>query len=407
MPDPQDPILADIFLSNIRSNYALLQDKARGSRPGGQAALPLPQGDLDFFWPDLMPVVKADAYGHGHIEAGRELMRAGADCFASGNVREAVELRLGLAGAGGEKNFPPILSLLGLTGPDDLGLCVRHGIIPLIYNARQLEILKTLPSLSGKLAVGVKCNTGMARLGFDAEDIPHLREALRQIPGVRPLLALSHLHSADSDTGPENTRLQAKKFAAVLSALRVEWPRLAASLANSAGTLMAHEIGKLIGPHICRPGIALYGCNPFAGTDLENKGRGLRPAMAVSAPLISERRIRAGESLGYGLSFTAVQDTRVGIMTAGYADGFSRGLSNKGEVCVCGKRAPVVGRVSMQMSAVDISALPDDAGWPLRAWLIGGPYAQAVSGEETASAWGSIVYEVLCLLGRNRRVHHP
>ncbi|MDR1489178.1 MAG: alanine racemase [Desulfovibrio sp.] len=407
MPDPQDPILAEVFLSNIRANYALLRDKARGSRPEGRAFMPLPQRDLAFYWPDLVPVVKADAYGHGHIEVSRDLMRAGADFFASGNVREAVELRLGLAGADGEKSCPPILSLLGLTGPDDLGLCVRHGIIPLIYDARQLEILKTLPSISGELAIGVKCNTGMSRLGFDAEDVPHLREALRGIPGVRPLLALSHLHSADSAAGPQNTRIQAKKFAATLSVLRTEWPHLAASLANSAGTLLAPEIGELIGPHICRPGIALYGYNPFAGTALENEGSGLRPAMAVSAPLISERRIRAGESLGYGLAFTAVQDTRVGIMAAGYADGFSRGLSNKGEVCVCGKRAPIIGRVSMQMSAVDISALPDDAGWPLRAWLIGGPHAEAVSGEETAKAWGSIVYEVLCLLGRNRRVHHP
>jgi alanine racemase len=127
--------------------------------------------------------------------------------------------------------------------------------------------------------------------------------------------------------------------------------------------------------------------------------------MAVSAPLLSERVLPAGAGLGYGHTFRAERPMRVGIIAAGYADGFSRGLSGRGEVCIAGVRAPVLGRVSMQMSAVDLSALPRGLEKPDRAWILGGPWAQAVKAEELAAAWGSIAYEVMCLLGRNERIY--
>jgi alanine racemase len=127
--------------------------------------------------------------------------------------------------------------------------------------------------------------------------------------------------------------------------------------------------------------------------------------MAVSAPLLSERVLPAGAGLGYGHTFRAERPMRVGIIAAGYADGFSRGLSGRGEVCIAGVRVPVLGRVSMQMSAVDLSALPRGLEKPERAWILGGPWARAVKVEELAAAWGSIAYEVMCLLGRNERIY--
>ncbi|MDR0828135.1 MAG: alanine racemase [Desulfovibrio sp.] len=413
--DPYGPLRADIFPGNIRANFDLLRVRAAGARPHAQSRnenppkglLPLPEGDRPFNWPLLMPVLKADAYGHGHIATGLELLRGGAEFFASGDVAESVALRLGLTAEGKDAPYVPILSLLGLCAADDAAACVKHGIIPLIYSARQIEMLAALlPSLPGEIGLAIKCNSGMSRLGFDEEDLPELREALRKIPGARPLLALSHLHSADTAAGREQTRAQAGRFAAMLASLRQDWPHLAASLGNSAGTLLAPEISAQLGPHVCRPGLALYGYNPFAGTDLESLGRGLKAAMAVSAPLISERILSPGQGLGYGHTFKAGRPMRIGIMAAGYADGFSRGLSNKGFVCVEGERAAILGRVSMQMSAVDLSALPQNAKGPFRVWILGGPHARAVSGEELAGVWGSIVYELLCLLGRARRVYH-
>jgi alanine racemase len=399
-------VQSHIFLKNIVGNFRLLAAAARGGA-GVSAPQRMPDGaggEEAFTWPELVPVLKADAYGHGHIEAARSLAEAGARAFASGCASEAAVLRAGLDEGGRCTPRPPILALLGIQSREDMELCAPRGIIPVLGDFEQLKMLETFRFRSGPAAVAVKCNTGMSRLGFNEEELPALCAALRALPGVRPVLALSHLHSADAEGGREAARAQAVVFARMLRGLRAEYPDTAASLANSAGTLFAAELTDIIGPHVCRPGLALYGADPFHGAS-PSPGRALAPAMAVSAPLLSERMLPAGAGLGYGHAFRAERPVRVGIIGAGYADGFSRCLSGRGEVCIAGVRAPVLGRVSMQMSAVDMSALPRGLEKPERAWIMGGPWARSVKVEELAAAWGSIAYEVMCQLGRNERVY--
>ncbi|MDR1946315.1 MAG: alanine racemase [Desulfovibrio sp.] len=399
-------VQAHIFLENIVGNFRLLTAAAR-SGAGVCAPLLLPDaggGESSFIWPELVPVVKADAYGHGHIEVARSLAGAGARAFASGCAGEAAALRSGLEESAGASR-PPILALLGILSREDMELCAAHGIIPLLSDFAQLRMLENFRFGAGLAAVAIKFNTGMSRLGFNEEELPALCAALRSLPGLRPVLALSHLHSADTEGGREAARAQAVVFARMLQSLRAEYPDIAASLANSAGTFFASDLTEIIGPHVCRPGLALYGGNPFYGTARESSGAGTAPAMAVSAPLLAERTLPEGAGLGYGHTFRAGRAMRVGIIAAGYADGFSRGLSNRGEVCIAGARAPVIGRVSMQMSAVDLSALPRGLEKPERAWIMGGPWARSVKAEELAAAWGSIAYEVMCTLGRNERVY--
>jgi alanine racemase len=399
-------VQAHIFSANIAGNFRLLAAAARDGA-GRSAPQRMPDGaggEDGFIWPELVPVLKADAYGHGHIEAARRLADAGARAFASGCAGEAAALRAGLDEGGYRAPRPPILALLGILSRNDMELCAPRGIIPVIGDFTQLKMLENFRIGSGAAAIAVKCNTGMSRLGFNEEDLPALCAALRALPGVRPVLALSHLHSADAEDGRETARAQALVFARMLQGLRAEYPDMAASLANSAGTLFAAELKDIIGPHVCRPGLALYGVDPFHGRPA-SPGRDLAPVMAVSAPLLSERMLPTDAGLGYGHTFRAGRSMRVGIIAAGYADGYSRGLSGRGEVCIAGVRAPVLGHVSMQMSAVDLSALPRGLEKPERAWLMGGPWARAVRAEELAAAWGSIAYEVLCLLGRNERVY--
>lgn len=407
---------AHIDLSRIVKNWHHLTDISAAALPGPGKAVPpalLPEpegGETVFVWPSQLAVVKADAYGHGHIRVAEALLKEGATLFASGSVQEAVQLREAVTalppGGRPAANNPAIISLLGLVTRDDVFLCAKHGIIPLVHSTEQLALLE---GANVRLAVGIKCNTGMSRLGFNEDELPSFIDGLRKNPKIRPVIALTHMHSADTGQGREMVRVQGAIFARMLQTLRAVWPYLAASQGNSAGTLLAGEIAAAIGPHVCRPGVALYGTNPFAGTDLAPLGQGLLPAMAVSAPVLAVRTLPKGAGIGYGHTHIADKDTRVGIIAAGYADCYTRSLSGRGVVCVEGARAPILGRVSMQMTAVDLSGLPEAPSRPRPgiAWLMGGPGADAVSVEELAHLWGTITYEVLCLLGYNERVYGP
>ncbi len=400
---PTNPLhlpIAHIDVSRICHNFELLTKlsataKASSDAPFAAAPLPThfgqnkPQG---FTWPAQLAVIKADAYGHGHIETAKALLQTGVDMFASGSVQECVALREHI------KDSAVILNLLGPISTEDIKLCTKHGIIPLIHNQDQVELLKEVTST---LPIAIKCNTGMARLGFDAHELDDAIVNIKSLPYIMPVLALSHLHSADTTGVQEEIKIQGTNFAHMLKKLRAIWPNIAASLANSAGTIFAEEIKSHIGAHICRPGIALYGSNPFNNTSFASRAKGLLPAMWVSAPILGTRKLQNGHGIGYGHTFVAKQDLSIAIIACGYADGFSRGLTHKGEACIEGTIVPLVGRVAMQMIAANITKLQNQK--PKQAWLLGGPYENAISTERLATTWETITYEVLCILGNNTR----
>lgn len=413
--------IAEVDLGAIVYNYEML----RQSRETAQGVEACPELGVatGIHLPAVMPVVKADAYGHGHIEVSETLCRAGAGGFASGSVQEACLLRQGLA----EKQlFPEVVSLLGPVTAEDWQLVLRYSIIPVVHSLEQLALLPAT-GLRGAgdglfpvderrplLPIVVKCNSGMARLGFGMKELPAFLQALAvhsrpfeagNVRGLVPVMAISHLACADGPDGPEQMLTQAKTFSGMLELLRRQGP-VAASLCNSAGTLLAEYADPVIGPQVCRPGIALYGHSPLEGTPHEEKGRALRPAMRVRTPIIALRELESGENIGYGHTWTAGQKTLVGIIAAGYADGFSRGLSNKGQVSVGGIRANILGRVSMQMTAVDLSLLAAKDNPPRVGEfvdIIGGEGDAVISADELARHWGTISYEALCLLGMNPR----
>lgn len=406
--------LAYVDIERICANYRHLCSLLAADEFSSGPTVTLPgrdEKDVPFTWPAMLPVIKSDAYGHGHIRVAQALIeKEGVRIFASGRVQEASELRQGLEEAGGRQENavdgppPVILSLLGPVGPEDVELCEKFNIIPTIHSMEQLPLLA---SLKKRLPVAIKCNSGMARLGFGPGDMGHLRERLRALPKVVPVLALSHLAKADSDDGAENIRAQAMLFAGMLASLRESWPDMAASLCNSAGLLQARIATEIIGRHTCRGGIALYGGNPLHSTKQAALGGGLTPAMSVSAPIIAVRTLMPGEGTGYGHTFVAQEAMRIGIIGVGYSNYFPRSLSNRGVVCAGGARARVLGRVSMEMTAIDLSGAPH-LGVGDTVWLLGGPYETAVTPEELAAQWGTISYEVFCLLGSNaRRYERP
>jgi alanine racemase len=367
------PCRAYIHTDRLRRNFMRLGDPAR-----------------------LIPVVKSDAYGHGLIPASKVLAAAGARSFAVGAVTEALALRA--ACSGGEM----ILALLGVLDAEEAALAAAADIVPLVHDARGMELLAARGMPERPARIAVKWNTGMARLGFEPEEAGEVLERLRALPGLRPVLCLSHMAAADMPEEDAFSARQIRVFGEISALMKSAFPDLRASLANSAA-LLGHPAAAF---DLARPGIALYGCNPFCGTSLEHLGADLECAMDVGAPLLQIRDLKPGESAGYGRAFTAKRAMRAGIIGTGYADGYARSFSGRGVLTLRGRRVPVLGRVCMGMLLIDASDAPDARPGDT-AWILGGPDGNAVRIHELARLWGSIGYEVFCLLGRNEKRYLP
>lgn len=348
--------------------------------------------------PDLMPVVKSDAYGHGLVPVARALDEEGALRFAVGTAAEGAALRE--AGLGQE-----IVLLMGCVTPEDWRTAVASGLTPLIGTFADIRAAARAAAEGGAtLRVAIKCDTGMSRLGFSLEDAPALLEALRGRPLLHPALVLSHFACADMPDEDAYTATQTRRFGEFCAALDAAFPALARSLGNSAATLGLPETRY----EACRPGLALYGGNPFAGTAREDLGNGLEWVMSVAAPILAVRSLSAGESVSYGRLFTAPRSMRVAVAAAGYSTGYARALSNRASLLVRGRRVPQVGRVCMSMLMLDVSQVPDATAGDL-AWALGGPASpgeKPVDAQELAGLLDTIPYEILCLMGAlNPRVY--
>jgi alanine racemase len=346
----------------------------------------------------LIPVVKADAYGHGLLPVARALAQCGAQSFAVGAVSEALLLRAeGFGNAANNGAF--CLALLGAPTPEEMARAAAADIVPLVHDQRGLELAAAHGSPDRPLRIAVKWNTGMTRLGFSPEDAPAVIEGLRSLPNLQATLCVSHLAAADTPEQDAYTKQQIQTFSAIVRQMRC-FPGIRATLANSAAALGWPAAAF----DLARPGIALYGGNPFHGTSRAAIGAELESAMDVGAPVLHVRRIRTGESVGYGRAFIAPRDMRIGIVGVGYAGGYARAFSNCGQIMLRGERVAVLGRVCMDMIFIDLSAMPEAQSGDT-AWLLGGPEPGAVTIHELADAWGTISYEVFCLLGRNQRTY--
>lgn len=345
------PLVATIDLSAIRHNYAL----AKGCAPGRQA----------------FAVVKANAYGHG----AREVVSAlpDADGFVVACLEEAGEVRA-LHGKA------RVLLLQGCFEAKEYLMAAQLGLDVVVQSREQAEALLGC-TLNRPLNVWLKLDSGMHRLGFSAAELRDWHARLCGSEQVAELNLISHFACADLPEHPLN--------AVQLAAYRSldDLPFAKRSLANSAAILTRPEA------HMdwLRPGIMLYGASPFAERPAAELG--LKPAMTLSGSLIAVREVPAGESVGYGASWVAERPTRIGTLSCGYADGYPRSAPVGTPVLVGGRRVPLVGRVSMDMLTVDLSAVPEaQVGTPVELWGAQLPV------DEVAAACGTIGYELLSKL---------
>ncbi|MBU1003311.1 MAG: alanine racemase [Proteobacteria bacterium] len=337
-------------------------------------------------------VVKSDAYGHGLSTVAEALAGAGARTLAVGTVGEAAVLA--------NTTFTGrVVSLLGPQLPEDYALAVKRRVICFCGRREQLRRLdEAAGAAGGKALVSLKFDTGMRRLGFLPEEATEILELLRGLVHLEAVMVSSHLATADEPGAEAFVHEQATRFKEIVRVLRAGGLVVEANLCNSAALLAFPEYhfdGQ-------RPGISLYGGNPFYGTSKENLGCCLRPAMEVTSRIYQVHDLKSGEGINYGLTYCAERDMRVAIVGVGYADNYSRALSGKSWMVVAGQRVPVVGRVCMQMTAVDVSAVPEARAGDT-VWLMGGDSAVAIHACELAQWWGTISYEVYCLMGMNPR----
>ncbi|MDD4911110.1 MAG: alanine racemase [Sideroxydans sp.] len=319
----------------------------------------------------VMAVVKANAYGHGLLRVAEALRDA--EGFALLDIRDAIILR----DAGFRQT---ILLLEGFFTQEEVPLLAEYELTTVVHNHQQLAWLEAYPRKNG-LSVWLKINTGMNRLGFMPADVPAVMERLKSYRGVRDVTLMTHFAQADEAVGIAK---QLEVFNHVAASYHA--PR---SLANSA-TILRHPDAQ--GDWV-RPGIMLYGSSPFA--DVSAQALGLQAVETLSSELISVRELRRGECVGYGASFRAENTMRIGTVACGYADGYPRHAATGTPILVNGKRTRTLGRVSMDMLAVDLSDISDaQIGSPVVLWGEGLPV------DEVASAAGTISYELLCALAQ-------
>ena len=329
-------------------------------------------------------VVKANAYGHG-LERGMRGFAA-ADGLALIEPDNAVRLReLGWT--------KPLLLLEGIFDAADAQLLARHRIDSTVHCVEQIALLEQA-GLAGAIDVHLKMNTGMNRLGFTPAAFAQAHARLRAIARVRNITLMTHFANADELEHPRLTiREQVARFSS--GARGIDGPR---SLSNSGGVLHQKALAaqlSLVHDWV-RPGVMLYGGTPGGKSASEF---GLRPTMTLASEIIAIQHVVAGDSVGYGSRFEAAGPMRIGVVACGYADGYPRHAGQGTPVLVDGVPTPLVGRVSMDMLTVDLTAVPlAHVGSKVTLWGAGLPI------DTVAAAAGTIGYELMCALASRVRI---
>jgi alanine racemase len=343
----------------------------------------------------LMAVVKANGYGHGAVEVARTALENGAEWLGVARLAEAVDLRKAGLDA-------PIL-VFGYTPPADAGRLLDFDLRQSVYALEAAQAYSAAAAAAGgRIRTHVKVDTGMGRLGLVpaalagqgpgnavGDDLIRTATAIARLPGISAEGIFTHFAASDS-ADLSSAKRQLALFSEVLSALRARGLEFEVRhAANSAAVIALPEAHF----DLVRPGIALYGLMPSDKVDLT--GISLKPAMALKARIIHLKAVPAGTCISYGMTYRTPRPTVIATVPAGYADGFRRQFSSKGEMLVRGLRVPVVGRVCMDLTMIDVGAVPGAAIGD-EVVLFGRQGGESISADDLARELGTINYEIVC-----------
>lgn len=369
MPTASAPVSATIDLRAIGDNLAALRTRVD---PGT----------------GLLAAVKANAYGHGGVAVSRYLERTGhAQMLGVATVPEAIELRM--AGIS-----LPILKLSHCL-PDELPAAIDAGVTLTVVDEDTIRAASSAasagPQGTATLGVHLKLDSGMGRIGSPIETGVRLARLVRALSGVHLDGVFTHLATSDLADDHGFTAHQLDDFRGVVAAIEADGGPVRWVHAANSGALLGHD---LTGFTLARPGIAMYGYYPDATTP---HTVALRQAIRMQSRLFFRKWVTAGTTIGYGRTWTAPTDTWIGTVPIGYADGFSRQNSNRGSMIINGRRVPVVGRVCMDQTMINLGPDAVDAVGD-EVVCLGGQGAQFISTDDVAEVMGTISYEVTCLI---------
>jgi alanine racemase len=371
------PTWAEVSLRTLRQNFRAVQQHI-------SAAV------------QVCAIVKADAYGHGAVECSRALEEEGARWFGVTSLDEAIPLRE--AGIRGR-----ILLMTGFWRGEEEEI-VRLGLTPTVWETGQIELFERAATALGvaKHPIHLKVDTGMGRLGVAPEDLPRICSALKSSSHLVLEGLSTHLASSEVLDEP-SVAAQLKSFAEVRALLaRQGFNPPLIHAANTGAVISRPESWNTM----VRPGIALYGYYlPFERAGREVSGSGLRlkvrPVLTWKTRILSLRDMRANQALGYGGTYVTKAPARIAVLPVGYADGLNRKISSQGRVIVGENYAPIVGRISMDLTLADVTGLPGVAVGD-EVVLLGTTDGLSVDAREHASLSQTVPYEILC--GISKRV---
>lgn len=356
----------EINLSALRHNYKLCRAKSGGAK--------------------VMPMVKADGYGHGMIECARVLTEEDAPAFGVAESCEGRKLR--------ESGISePIYVLVGLM-PEAIPEMLEYGLTPVIVDGSLLTEMSRM-AMDRDIVVGlhIKMDAGMGRQGCLPEEVAGMVRQVNELPGLRLDGVMAHFPMAD-EADSTNTMEVFNRFQQAVAGVETMLPTgCSLHIANSGG--LFHFTSTAL--HMVRPGIALYGCSPD-GKD-RHYDEELQPVMSFSTSIIQVRSVPGGTGLGYGQTYVTSRKTKLAVLPVGYEDGYLRALSGRAQVLVHGQRVPVVGRISMNLTLVDVTDIPSEVKRGDKAVLMGSQGDDLITADEVASWMDTISYEVLCLFG--------
>ena len=363
------PTWAEIDLNNLAANFNRVR----------QRVTPVAR---------VMAVIKANAYGHGAVSCARRLASEGADWFGVALPEEGIELRA--AGI-----TQPVLCLGGFW-PGQAAICIQHNLTPVVYHLEMIDALNQAATNAGVVAdVHLKVDTGMGRLGVRFDQLSEFVNALAQFRNVRIDGIMSHLAAADDTACQPLTHDQIQRFEDAVVVFREHGYRPThLHLANSAG-IYGHRgsWGNMV-----RPGGVLYGLWRDVLSLSESDDPGLLPVMSLHSRISLLKWVPAGETIGYGCTFEASRRSLIATLPIGYHDGYLRGLSNRAHVIVRGEYAPVVGRISMDLTLIDVTNVNGvelDDQVTLLGWDRQQPELN-IPAEVLARIAGTLSYEVTC-----------
>jgi alanine racemase len=329
----------------------------------------------------ILAVVKAQAYGHGALRVSRHLLELGADMLGVALIEEGRELRA----AGIEA---PVL-VMGAVFPEQAEAIAELGLTPLVYDmAVARAVADAAQKLKVKVAVHVKIDTGMGRIGISPAAAEDFIADLVNLDGITVQGLMTHF--ADADLRDKRfASEQMDRFESVLK--KLDSRGIAIPLRHAANSAAVLDYRRALFTMV-RPGLMLYGYNPLEG---EGSGADLRPVLSLVTRIVFLKRVPAGVPISYGRTFVTKRESVIATIPIGYADGYNRGLSNRGEAIVRGIRVPVAGRVCMDMTMLDVTDVPGVSEGD-GVVLIGSQGNERITADDIAVQTGTISYEVLC-----------